>query len=64
MAKLWLAAALAAAAGWGVKLAIGVRDPILSGAAILGAYGVVYFSALQILERRLNLLARFWPGRR
>jgi putative peptidoglycan lipid II flippase len=44
VAKLWTAAAIAAAAGWGVKLAISKVLPVyISGGAILGVYGLVYF---------------------
>jgi putative peptidoglycan lipid II flippase len=44
VAKLWIAAGIAAAAGWAVKLALGTRHPLTSAAAILGAYGVLYFA--------------------
>src|SRR5207247_7700448 len=65
-AKLWASAALAAAASWAVKLAIGTRDPILSAILILGIYGVVYFAAPYLMgvpewdvgSRRLNRLQR------
>jgi putative peptidoglycan lipid II flippase len=43
-ARLWTSAALAAAAGWGVKIAIGTAHPRLDAIAILGAYGVTYFA--------------------
>ena len=43
-ARLWTSAAIAAAVGWGVKLAIGTRGPIAGAVLILGAYGVVYFT--------------------
>jgi putative peptidoglycan lipid II flippase len=49
VARLWASAALAAAAGWGVKLAAGDGHPILFGAAILGTYGAVYFAAALLL---------------
>jgi putative peptidoglycan lipid II flippase len=49
VAKLWTSAALGAAAGWGVKLLLGVRHPIVYGALILGTYGVVYFVATYAL---------------
>jgi putative peptidoglycan lipid II flippase len=49
VAKLWSCAALAAAAGWAMKLAIGLRAPIPCGAAILMAYGVTYFGATYLL---------------
>jgi putative peptidoglycan lipid II flippase len=41
--KLWSAAILSAAAGWGVKLALGARHPIIIAAFVLGAYGLLYF---------------------
>jgi putative peptidoglycan lipid II flippase len=41
--RLWTSAIAAAAAGWGVKFAIGHRDPIVAAIAILGVYGAVYF---------------------
>jgi putative peptidoglycan lipid II flippase len=45
MAKLWTSAAVAAAVAWAMKLGIGHGDhPIKAAAAILGTYGVVYFS--------------------
>ncbi|HEX3743130.1 MAG TPA: murein biosynthesis integral membrane protein MurJ [Bryobacteraceae bacterium] len=49
VAKLWTSAAVAAAAGWGVKFAVGERHRILSGALILGTYGAVYFGAAYLL---------------
>jgi putative peptidoglycan lipid II flippase len=57
-AKLWISAALAASAGWAVKLALGHHGPLVMAAAVLGAYGVVYFAAsylLRIEECRLTL---------
>ncbi len=58
VARLWASAALAASAGWAVKLALSRHGPVLSAAAILGAYGVVYFAAtylLRVEECRLTL---------
>jgi putative peptidoglycan lipid II flippase len=49
VAKLWTSAALAAAAGWGVKLALGEGHRIVSGALILGVYGAIYFAAAYLL---------------
>ena len=49
VARLWTAAALAAAAGWAVKLAIGGHLPKLSAVPILGAYGLVYFGVTYLL---------------
>jgi putative peptidoglycan lipid II flippase len=63
VAKLWSSAAVAAAAAWGVKLAIGRQGPILGAAAILGPYGVLYFGATYVLrveecKRAMRPLAR------
>jgi putative peptidoglycan lipid II flippase len=59
-AKLWTAAAIAAGAGWGVKLAIGRRNVILAAIAILGVYGAVYFGAVAALrvEEAAGMLQR------
>lgn len=43
MVRLWIAAGLAAALAWGVKLAIGGEHPILLAIAALAPYGLVYF---------------------
>jgi putative peptidoglycan lipid II flippase len=56
MAALWSAAALGAAAGWGVKLALPTLHPALGAVAVLGAYGVVFLGvafALRIPELRM-----------
>src|SRR5205807_760533 len=42
-ARLWASASMAAAAAWGVKIAIGPQSPRLTAAAILGVYGALYF---------------------
>lgn len=62
VARLWLAAALAAAAGWAVKSAIGAHLPKLSAIPILGAYGVIYFAATYLLrvEECVETLRRFF----
>jgi putative peptidoglycan lipid II flippase len=62
-ARLWASAALAAAAGWAVKLTIGMRHPRPSAIAILGVYGLLYFAltyALKVEEssRMLRRLLR------
>jgi putative peptidoglycan lipid II flippase len=43
VAKLWIAAAVAATAGWAVKYGIGMQNPRLDGLSILAAYGLTYF---------------------
>jgi putative peptidoglycan lipid II flippase len=49
-ARLWTAAIAAAAAGWGVKLALGRKNAIVAAIAILGSYGVVYFAVAAVLQ--------------
>jgi putative peptidoglycan lipid II flippase len=50
VATLWASAALAAAAGWAIKLALGPHNPRLVGAAVLIPYGVVYFAATYLFR--------------
>jgi putative peptidoglycan lipid II flippase len=55
IAKLWLSALTAAAAGWGLKLLAGALHPVLTAAIVLAPYGIIYFavtSALHIPESR------------
>ncbi len=69
VAQLWTAAALAAAAGWGVKLVVGRLPvpvppgllPIVAAIPILGAYGLVYFSVTYLfgIEECTRTLKRF-----
>jgi putative peptidoglycan lipid II flippase len=49
VAKLWTSAAVAAAAAWGVKLALGEKHPTVFGALIVGVYGAVYFAVTYLL---------------
>ncbi|HWC99348.1 MAG TPA: murein biosynthesis integral membrane protein MurJ [Candidatus Sulfopaludibacter sp.] len=66
VARLWISAAVAAAAAWAVKLAIGHHHPILVAIPILSAYGLIYFGlsyALGVEEcvtslKRLSRLRR------
>jgi putative peptidoglycan lipid II flippase len=58
VAKLWTAATVGAIAAWAIKLALGARNPLLAGAAILVPYGALYFAvawALQLDEARAFL---------
>ena len=53
--KLWFAASIAAAVGWGLKLLIGHIHPIPLAVVVLGGYGVSYFAitaALRIQESK------------
>jgi hypothetical protein len=52
LTKITVAAAAAAATGWGMKLAIGVRHPVWAAVFILGPYGVVYFAMAALLGVR------------
>ncbi|MGA2434785.1 MAG: murein biosynthesis integral membrane protein MurJ [Bryobacteraceae bacterium] len=60
VAKLWSSAAMAAAVAWTIKLALGRRNPILAGAAILIPYAAVYFAmaALWKLDEARGLIRR------
>ncbi|MEO8434860.1 MAG: murein biosynthesis integral membrane protein MurJ [Pyrinomonadaceae bacterium] len=49
VAKLWLAAACGAATGWGIKLVLGDRHPLIVALAVLIPYGLVYFGITSIL---------------
>ncbi|PYS64787.1 MAG: hypothetical protein DMF74_05810, partial [Acidobacteria bacterium] len=51
--KLWLAAAVGTGFGWAIKLAIGVRHPVIVATLVLVPYGLAYFaisSALKVSE--------------
>jgi putative peptidoglycan lipid II flippase len=53
VARLWAAAAAAAAVAWGVKLAMPISHPIVAAIAVLGPYGCIFFAvtyALRIQE--------------
>jgi putative peptidoglycan lipid II flippase len=50
-ARLWGAALVAAAAGWGEKWAIGLGRPVpIHAAVILGVYGLMYFAMTYALD--------------
>jgi putative peptidoglycan lipid II flippase len=49
VAKLWSSAAVAAAAGWAVKLLIGHAGPVAAASAILAVYGAAYFGITYLL---------------
>jgi putative peptidoglycan lipid II flippase len=56
VAALWTAAAVGAAAGWGVKLALPSVHPVITAIAVLGTYGVVFLGvafALRVPEVRI-----------
>jgi len=50
VARLWISAAVAAAVAWGLKLAIGQRNPIPAALAILGPYAAAYFAMTYALH--------------
>ena len=47
--KLWGSALLAAAAAWGVKLAIGMQRPVVDGLLILATFGGLYLALTLLL---------------
>jgi putative peptidoglycan lipid II flippase len=64
--KLWIAAALSAGAGWGVKLLLPAHTPPVPAAiAILGVFGACYFAATMLLRvpEASSLLVRFMRRR-
>ncbi len=48
--KLWLAAAIGAGVGWGIKLAIGDHHPVIVAGLVLVPYGFVYFAVTAALR--------------
>jgi putative peptidoglycan lipid II flippase len=50
VARLWIAALVAAAAAWGVKLGVGGRHPLSGGIAVVATYGATYFAAAWLLR--------------
>jgi len=63
--KLWLGAGVGAGVGWGIKLAIGDRHPVIVAALVLLPYGLIYFAATSalgvteasaVVQRSLRLL--------
>jgi putative peptidoglycan lipid II flippase len=63
VAKLWIAAAVAAAVGWAVKYGIGIESPKADGVAILAAYGLTYFGVAYLLrvEECASTMRRLLP---
>ena len=57
LARLWLAAGVAAAAAWMVKTRAAVSDPIVQAVAVLGVFGLLYF-ALAWTARPAGLFRR------
>jgi putative peptidoglycan lipid II flippase len=65
--QLWAAAALGAAAAWGIKVALGPRHPLLLAPLVLGPYGLLYVAltwrwgvpeALALLRQVTRILGR------
>jgi putative peptidoglycan lipid II flippase len=50
LSKLWFAAFLGAAAGWGGKLLLGPRHPIPVAVLVLGLYGLSYFTLTYVFD--------------
>jgi len=64
VAKLWCSAAAAAAAAWGVKLALGPHDPRVEAVLVLAPYGLLYFGMTYLLgiEECRRTFKRFIPS--
>lgn len=50
IAKLWLAAAVGAGAGWAIKLAVGTHHPAIVAGLVLVPYGLIYFAVTAALK--------------
>jgi putative peptidoglycan lipid II flippase len=50
LGKLWFAAAMAAAAAWGIKLIVVRHGLIFQAVTVLGVYGLVYFALTYLLR--------------
>ena len=50
LAKLWTAALIAAAVGWGIRELIGRVHPLTAALAILAPYGAIYFAMTWLLK--------------
>jgi putative peptidoglycan lipid II flippase len=50
VARLWLAAAVAAGVGWAIKLSVGSHHPIIIAALVLMPYGLIYFAITAALR--------------
>ncbi len=67
VAKLWGAAVIGAAVGWGIRLALPTRQPFIVAALVLVPYGLIYFAVTflfglpelrTLLNRATRLLRR------
>ncbi|HEY6045689.1 MAG TPA: murein biosynthesis integral membrane protein MurJ [Pyrinomonadaceae bacterium] len=50
VAKLWIAALAGALVGWAIKLAIGVRHPLIVAILVLIPYGLTYFGVTSLFS--------------
>ena len=50
LAKLWISAAIGAAAAWAVKITIGSQGPLVEAICVLGTYGILYFAATYLMR--------------
>lgn len=50
ISRSWSGALAGAAIGWGIKLLIGVRHPIVAAALVLVPYGLTYFAVTYLLR--------------
>ena len=48
--RLWLAAAVGAGLGWGIKLAIGAPHPVIVAVVVLAPFGLAYFAVAAVLK--------------
>jgi putative peptidoglycan lipid II flippase len=49
LVRLWISAAIGAAAGWFLEPVVAARGHIISAIVVLGAYGMIYFAATYVM---------------
>ena len=64
VASLWLCAAIAAAAGWAVRILTTGRNHLLAGLLVLATYGLIYLAATMLagVPEARTALARLGVG--
>jgi putative peptidoglycan lipid II flippase len=65
LAKLWTCAVIAAAAAWGIKWLLHIRDPRIAGVVVLVPYGLIYLgsTALMGIQETTALMKRVLRSR-
>jgi uncharacterized membrane protein YjjP (DUF1212 family) len=64
-ARLWLAAVIAAAVGWAIKLGLHPQRPLIAAVLILVPYGAVYLGCTELfgVEQARGIVRRLFKSR-